>query len=279
MIIIPNTDLINACLSSGLTQINADARQVFFNTRNKFLLTPQYLAELQNTVVDSDIFSILTIQMIDNGQIVNPNITAANGHSEFVNISINHNLNNCFPVAVEQNFENDVPNLIVLNKSTEYNSHWIVRELICRGIFSLKYYDFKDNASIQAFFKSLFNLFAKSEDVYIFNRYVESNHLEPLRGKRILYFSYIRFPNRNLPMFIQSRDELRKRLGGKVRFQVTGNGRIIHERKIFVGSIAVTSDNSFENLTTDEPNWKIDVENDSKCLNEWREKIPKFHSY
>ena len=278
MIIIPNTDLFNACLSPALNQTNADAKQVFFNTRNRFLITNKYLKELEGSVDDPEIFGSLTLELLDNDQIFNPRIPDTDKYSEFVNISINHGLGNCFPVSVDEDFENKIPGLIILNKSSKHNSHWIIRELICRKMFSLKYYDFVNDISVQTFFKCLLDLFSQSGDIYIFNRYIESNHLSTLKGKSIFYFSYQKNP-RDIAEFIQNKNELKEKLGGKVKFKVTGKSRIIHERKIFAGEIAVTCDNSFGNLTINDPNWKVDVEHDPRCLSEWKGKISEFRAY
>jgi hypothetical protein len=69
---------------------------------------------------------------------------------------------------------------------------------------------------------------------------------------------------------------LKKNLGGKLKLFYTNNKRLIHERKIIIGALIISSDNSFSNLTTKEPTWEINISFDSERATEWIKKCSDF---
>ncbi len=223
MNIIPSSKLFEACLSPILNQLNVECKQLFFNKRNTFVISKAYLQELERTISDPDMFKSLAIELIDGNQILSDNIPPSELIPEFENVASNHRRSNCFPICIDEDFDHPIPQLIRLANSKKFNSDWIIRELACHGMFRINYFDFSNNREISGLFSSIFSLFTLSEDIYIFNRYVEYNYLDSLKGKRIFYYSFLKNPGKNIQYFIEGRDEIRMKLGKRVDFQVTGN--------------------------------------------------------
>lgn len=74
----------------------------------------------------------------------------------------------------------------------------------------------------------------------------------------------------------ETKKDLRKVLGGKLKLFYTTNKRILHERKVIFDNLVITIDNSRSNINVDEPTWEILVLRNSDKAKKWTEKIAKF---
>jgi hypothetical protein len=277
MIVIPHISFFESYISSPQTSESIDVATMIFNPNIRFLITKEYLTELEGNVSDPNIFQGLLVYLSDNDKIEPELIPKKEDMPEFVNITNNTKKHFCYPITLDDTDLQGLKNLVNINAAAPKNREWILVNLFKGKIISLNHYDFDKNSDVKEFFNNLIKLPNFTKNVLIFNREIDSTYLQNLKGKNIFYYSYLEWKNRIY--FHEELSELRLHLGQKLRLFVEHNKRNIHERKIFIDDLVITIDNSLKNLVIEEATWSIFVEYNPICKIEWSKKINKFKTY
>ncbi len=279
MIVIPEISIFETYFSKKLDECTNDIRSLFLSKKNKFLITKEYLSELEAAVSDINQFQGLISYLSDNNKVESESLPQDSAVSQFVNISENSKKHFTFSLTINNKVDESFPYLIAYENIEKPNREWVIYHLLCDKVISLNHFNFSTNKKIEIFFDTIISVPNYIKSILIFNRQVDAKYLGKLKGKNIDYHTLLIKYWNNRHIYTENLELLKKSLGGKLKLYVTSNSKQIHERKLFIDDLVITMDNSFENLLIEEPTWTIWVEYDPNCRNEWKKKVDNFKSF
>lgn len=247
---------------------------IVFNNTVKICFSKTYLNLLEKSGINQDYFQALIKELNDENRI---EIEKCCGKTlcddEFKQIATNNQDSFFIPVVIKDDSKfNGVKSLLVLEKSKKNNIEWIKKELLTKSILSVCYKDFNNDNEIKTFFDSLFLIPKFIREVYVFDREQTSTVITKAQGNHIKYYTFMGSSHKYILDRQNARKSLRRELGGRLRLFYTSDPRVLHERKIIIENLIITTDNSRNNLTTAEPTWEITVCIDKAKANEWLQK-------
>lgn len=279
MVLLPHIDLLETCFNRNLFPKSKKVLNAIYNDDYKICFSKKYIETIENRISNRDAFQALIRELFDKNRLTIEE-TASNGNIDelFIEIAINSKYPLLVPISEQDNSNNAIklPSLTVVNKASPVNRHWLILELLSSGSCNVSYIDFKNDNQILDFIKDVFSIPKFIRNITIFNRDQNPKMLPSIKGKNIEYYTYFNGSKQNEYLRRQSKKDLQKSLGGKLKLFYTSNPRKLHERKIIFEDILVTFDNSHENLTIGEPTWEIFISFDKNKSAKWREKCIDF---
>lgn len=259
-------------LNTLLIPTNDDSKliikKIIDNPKNKFLLTKRVIEDIESNLNDNDLLKnyfhdwmkILIdtslIDLVDYKEVLTLDYTQ----------EIEHILNSYHGSLIIGIFldsksllKTNIP-CSIISQIAKPNLSWIISELAgnINGL-SVRYFDFQSDDDIKTFFKEIFLLPIKVDEVYIFDRQCNLNHncFEKLitRKPRVRYLTARgKSPVDNFA----NKQALIKKFGTKAELYLSRKENI-HERRIILDSLIIESDDDFFNILFNRNTWKIDV--------------------
>lgn len=269
--------------NEGFTYSNNSTKRkilnTLYNSSNQICFSKGLLEIIEKKVPEKDLFQAFIKELSDSGRIISENSNPDNAfYEQLLEIYNNSKIDFLIPLTIntDKELEPIKNKLISFNNSLKINKDWIVTEIITNGSCNVCFKDFKTDDEIKLFFDDIFDIPKFIKIVSIFNREQDSKYLESLKGNNIVFYTLLFSVFRDKHIHLENLKDLKKDLGGKLKLFYTSNKRLIHERKIIIGSLIINIDNSFSNLTTKEPTWEINVSFDVDKANEWMKKCINF---
>ena len=252
---------------------------ILYNSNNKICLNKGLIEVIEKSITEKDLFRAFIKELSDSDRFINEKSNHNNSfYEQLSEIYNNSKVDFLIPISLDTKKELEpIKNkLILINDESILNKSWIVTEIISNGSCNVSFKDFKSDNEIKLFFEYIFDIPKFIRNVSIFNREQDSTYLNNLKGNNILLYTLLFSVYRDKHIHLETLKDLKKDLGGKLKIFYTSNKRLIHERKIIMGSLIISSDNSFSNLTTKEPTWEINISYDTDKANEWMKKCVNF---
>lgn len=281
MVLLADLSIFELAFSNSKSKENRTINKILFNNDVQICLNQNIIDEFEKVLEEAEYFQAYVKELHDTDRIVieksNPNLSI---NEQFKEIAINSTISFLIPICLEsvEEFIAEIENIIVLKESKKINKNWIAIELLTNSLFNVSFADFKKDDDIKLFFKSLFELPKFIKDIKIFNRDQHFNYLENIKGLNIEYYTKMPEGGINLHFRNETKKEMQKALGNKLKLLYTSNPRIIHERKIIFDNLIITLDNALENITVDEPTWEIYINYDKPKAQTWVAKRSLFRS-
>jgi hypothetical protein len=278
LLVLPYPDVFQHCFENTHSPDGRIAMKIIYNPNNKILLSREYLDFLEEVFDNKDFFQGLIKELFDSGRIESKSTGQKLGDidKEFVALSNLPGISLLIPIAFMQKstIENQVSFICIKEKVIKPNSHWIKMEILMDTKCIVSHLDFKGNPDIQKYIGDIFSLPRFIKAVSIFDREQNSSCKIFFKHRNIKYFTLFR----NVQLYEKRSilNDLQKDLGRKLELWATKNGKLIHERKIIFENLILTCDNSFCNITCDEPTWEITFYYSPIVAKEWENKCGHF---
>ncbi|QHS56358.1 hypothetical protein GWR56_12720 [Mucilaginibacter sp. 14171R-50] len=279
MIVLFDSTCLIECLRINQTESLVKTKvkkfyDIIYNDTIEVLFSDRYIKHLEQVIPDRQIFEALIVELSDKSRLKKENTSSdVTIEQEFSSLYQKCSSPYVFPVSIGDNIvylQSDENGFSTIKStSTKYK---IIDSLLTKGTYQTSYQDFKNDNEISNFFKDVFSLPRVINKVVIINREIDVNYMISLKGKLIHYYT---LKTSGSYFFDDAKEELKK-LGGKVKLHYTTNKRDIHERKIIIDGLIITTDNSFQNLTVKEPTWDINIVYNHEKADKWLSKCSKF---
>jgi hypothetical protein len=279
MVVLTDLSILEKGFSNSNDSTKRAINNILFNENVKVCLNKNLISIIEKEITEVDYFQAFVRELYDNERIVNENSDAKLSFKEqFTEIALSSKTSFLIPLILirdEEHFLN-IPNLVIIGEANKKNKYWLAVELLTKNTCNVSFNDFSNDDEIKDFFDNIFTLPKFIREIKIFNREQDCKYLTKIKGSNIQYYTLLFGGKGNLHNHLLSKTELQKELGGKLKLFITGDRKIIHERKILFENLIVTLDNSLENITTAEPTWEIYITYDAEKSNAWSEKCTKF---
>lgn len=279
MVLLADLSIFELAFSNTKSKENRTINKILFNNDVQICLNQSIIDEFEKVLEETEYFQAYVKELYDTDRLVieksNPNLSLK---EQFKDIAINSNISFLIPICLEsvEEFINEIENIVILKESKKINKNWIAIELLTNSLCNVSFADFKKDEDIKLFFKSLFELPKFIKEIKIFNRDQQYNYLENIKGQNIEYYTKMRAGNMDLHYRNETKREMQKALGNKLKLLYTNNPRVIHERKIIFDNLIITLDNALENITVEEPTWEIYINYDKHKAQTWLAKCGAF---
>lgn len=279
MVLLADLSIFELAFSNSKSKENRTINKILFNNDVQICLNQSIIAEFEKVLEETENFQAYVKELFDTDRIVieksNPNLSIK---EQFKDIAINSTISFLIPICLEsvEEFIAEIENIIVLKESKKINKNWIAIELLTNSLCNVSFADFKKDDDIKLFFNSLFELPKFIKHIKIFNRDQQYNYLENIKGQNIEYYTKMRAGNMDLHFRNETKKEMQKALGNKLKLLYTNNPRVIHERKIIIDNLIITLDNALENITVEELTWEIYINYDKQKAQTWVAKCGDF---
>ena len=276
MVALIDSKCFKKCLNTNDIKVSKKFYDIIYNDSNKVLFSRKYIEHLEKLIPNSDLFQALLMELNDKNRIVVETTSLSSTvDEEYLEIYKNSNLTFLFPIT----YSNEVAYSVIKDGKVSKISNSsikgrIIDSLFTKGTYAASYQDFENDSDISDFFNELFKIPRSIQEVVIFDRQITGTLLNGIKGKKISYYSLLR--DRSALAKIEAKNLLKDCLGAKAKLYCTGNARLIHERKILIESLIITSDNSLDNLTVKEPTWEINISSDQTKASTWKAKCVQF---
>lgn len=267
---------------------------------NELLFTESTLKDFEDYFSDNnkyDLFTKFLLESIDNNCIrKEPALVPKNETIQKKIISLYNNTKAGYPLVLINADDAEIKkgiketDLYIYSKTTKSFSNvgYIKLELAGRKIISLEYSDFKTDEDIRTFIENFFLIKSNiiQDIVHIFNR--ESNcHDHNLfnflcRKAHTLNYYTKNFNSENTKKPIDTEihtknlKDLKKYFGKNLNYLLTNDPNLIHERRIIIDSISLTSDDDFNNVSVKRKTWRLTLTFDKDKNDIHIEKGKKF---
>lgn len=279
MVLLADLSIFELAFSNTKSKENRTINKILFNNDVQICLNQSIIDEFEKVLEETEYFQAYVKELYDTDRLVieksNPNLSLK---EQFKDIAINSNISFLIPICLEsvEEFINEIENIVILKESKKINKNWIAIELLTNSLCNVSFADFKKDEDIKLFFKSLFELPKFIKEIKIFNRDQQYNYLENIKGQNIEYYTKMRAGNMDLHYRNETKREMQKALGNKLKLLYTNNPRVIHERKIIFDNLIITLDNALENITVEEPTWEIYINYNKQKAQTWLAKCNDF---
>jgi hypothetical protein len=279
MVLLADLSIFELAFSNSKSKENRTINKILFNENVQICFNQSIIDEFEKIIEETEYFQAFVKELYDNDRIVieksKPNL---NSKEQFKDIAINSSISFLIPVCLDsvEEYIKEIENIVVLKEAKKINKNWIAIELLTNSLCNVSYADFKKDDDIKLFFNSLFKLPKFVKEIKIFNRDQHCNYLDNIKGQNIEYYTKLPAGNLNLHYRNQTKKEMQKALGNKLKLLYTNNPRVIHERKIIFDSLIVTLDNALENISVSEPTWEIYINYDKHKAQTWLTKCGAF---
>lgn len=281
MVLLADLSIFELAFSNIKSKENRTINKILFNKDVQICLNQSIINEFEKVLEETEFFQAYIKELYDSDRIVieksNPNLSIK---EQFKDIAINSNISFLIPICLEsvEEYIEQIENIVILNESKKINKNWVAIELLANSLCNVSFVDFKKDEDINLFFKSLFELPKFIKEIKIFNRDQQYNYLENIKGKNIDYYTKMRAGNMDLHFRNETKKEMQKALGNKLKLSYTNNPRLIHERKIIFDNLIITLDNALNNITVVEPTWEIYINYNKHKAQTWLAKCGDFHA-
>jgi hypothetical protein len=279
MVLLADLSIFELAFSNSKSKENRTISKILFNDDVQICFNQSIIDEYEKSLEDTEYFQAFVKELYDNNRIVieksKPNLTLK---EHFKDIAINSSISFLIPFCLDSVVEyiEEIENIVILKEAKKNNKNWIAIELLTNSLCNVSYADFKKDDDIKLFFNSIFKLPKFVKEIKIFNRDQHCNYLENIKGHNINYYTKLPAGNVNLHFRNETKKEMQKALGNKLKLSYTNNPRVIHERKIIFDSLIITLDNALENITVTEPTWEIYLNYDKQKAQTWLNKCSAF---
>lgn len=254
---------------------------ILLNTNNNICFNKNLIDLIENEIEDKNLFQSIVKDLFDNNRVLSDESSKDLSYNEQLEELYNKiNIEYLIPLILDEssklNEKGIFNNVVNINDDTKFKKDLIVTSILLNKTINYCYNDFKTNIQINSFFEEIFKIPKVIKNVYVFNREQDVKYLEPLKSKNIEYYTLMTKMKTEKYIHLSTLRDMRRSLGGRLKIFSTNNYRIIHERKIIIDGFIINSDNSFQNLTVDEPTWEISLTFCSIKQNAWLNKRKKF---
>jgi hypothetical protein len=280
MVLLADLSIFELAFSNSRCQQNRTINQILFNNDVQICLNENIINEFEKILEETEYFQGFIKELYDNDRIVieksNPSLSIK---EQFKDIALNSKISFLIPICLNrvEEYIQEIENIVVIAESEKINKNWIAIELLTNSLCNVSYNDFKDDYEIKLFFDNLFKVPKFIKQIKIFNRDQQINYLDSIKGHDIEFYTKMNGNRMNLHFRNETKREMQKVLGRKLKLLFTSNSRIIHERKIIFDNLIVTLDNALENITVEEPTWEIYINYDKQKANTWLDKCGAFY--
>ncbi len=279
MVLLADLSILELAFSNSRCKNNRILNKILFNNQIQVCLNKNLINEFESLLEETEYFQAFIRELYDNDRIV---VEKSNANlpfkEQFKEIAINSKISFLIPITLSniEEYIQEIENLIIVDQAEKVNKHWIAIELLTNNLCNVSFVDFKSDIEINAFFENIFKLPKFIKQVKIFNRDQDYRYLTKIKGCNIDYYTLMNGSNANRHIRNETKKDIQKELGGKLKLMYTSNRRIIHERKIIFDNLIVTLDNSLENITINEPTWEIYLNYDKEKASKWISKCEQF---
>lgn len=281
MTILPELEFYASAFKNSTSVDKIKPLNILLNPNNNICLNKNLLNLIETEIEDKNLFQSLIKDFFDNNRILSIESTKTLSFNQQLEEIYNKiNIEYIIPLSINEtsplNQNKVFNNIVYINEQTALKKDTIVTSILLNKTINFSFNDFTDDLQINTFFEDLFKIPKIIKKVYIFNREQDSKFLDSLKSSNIEYYTLMTRMFSDKHLHLSTLRDLRKILGGRLKIFSTSNYRIIHERKIIIDGFIITIDNSFQNLTINEPTWEISL---TFCKNKqavWLNKTEKF---
>lgn len=281
MTILPELEFYSKAFKNSTSIEKLKPLNILLNPNNNICLNKNLLELIESEIEDKNLFQSLVKDFFDNNRILSTESTKElNFIQQLEEFYLKTNIEYIIPLAVDNEsdlYKNSIfINIVNIYEDTILKKDSIVTSILLNKTINFCYNDFNNDNQINHFFDEIFKIPKIIKKVYVFNREQDSRFLESLRSKNIEYFTLLTRMRLDRHLHLSTLREMRRVLGGRLKIFSTSNYRIIHERKIIIDGFIVSVDNSFQNLTINEPTWEITLTYCKHKRDIWLDKTNNF---
>lgn len=280
MVLLADLSVFELAFSNSKSKENRIINKILFNNDVQICLNQSIIDEYEKVLGEIEFFQAFVKELYDSDRIIIENSNAKLSINEqFTDIAINSKISFLIPICLEKvdDYLEKIENIVVLKESKKINRYWIALELLTNSFCNVSFDDFASDDEINLFFNSLFKIPKFIKEIKIFNRDQHYNYLQNIKGKNIDFYTKMSSARIHFSYRNEIKKEMKNALGSKLNLHYTNNSRIIHERKIIFDNLIITVDNSFENITINEPTWEIYVNYNKQKAENWISKCDNFY--
>ena len=280
MVLLADLSIFELAFSNSKSKENRTINKILFNNDVQICLNQNIIDEFEKVLEETEYFQAYIKELYDNDRIVvensNPKLSI---NEQFKDIAINSKISFLIPVCLDnvEEYIQEIENIVVLKESKKINRNWIAIELLTNSSCNVGFNDFTKDEEIKLFFDNLFKIPKFIKEIKIFNRDQQINYLQNIKGHNIEFYTKMSSARMALQFRNETKKEMQKALGGRLKLLYTNNPRIIHERKIIFNNLMITLDNALENITVAEPTWEIYVNYNKQKAERWLDKCGNFY--
>lgn len=280
MVLLADLSIFELAFSNSKSKENRTINKILFNNDVQICLNQSIIDEFEKVLEETEYFQAYIKELYDNDRIIvensNPKLSI---NEQFKDIAINSKISFLIPVCLDnvEEYIQEIENIVVLKESKKINRNWIAIELLTNSSCNVSFNDFTKDAEIKLFFDNLFKIPKFIKEIKIFNRDQQFNYLQNIKGHNIEFYTKMSNARMELHFRNETKKEMQKALGARLKLLYTNNPRIIHERKIIFNNLIITLDNALENITVEEPTWEIYVNYNKQKAEKWLDKCGDFY--
>lgn len=261
-------------------EVSKWVKKIYENEHSVFLYSKPYIAHVQAAVQedDEDMFQNWAKQLMDQPAPKYVDTVSKDFDESF--LWLHKESKNAVVAAFAEtepcsNVLNAISNIIIWSKSEKPNYHWIMSQLAVQHPVAIKvnYFDFKNDAAVDAFFNDVFNIPRKIAEVSIFDNYYNLDHAKFNSIKRCFVKYYT--GKREMP---DKKTTIKKAFPKSRIFTVHPSKA--HGRRIIFENIMLSTDNDFRELeVTKQNDWYILVEYGEIEVQKWLQRGTIYVEY
>jgi len=267
--------------NTSIDKLRNNIISILYNENNEFYLNKGLINKIDENVENKDFFQSIIKELSDSNRICQCQSNEKDSYNKQAEIIYDEEKKEfIIPIVINNasdfNGNKIFTNIINISNMTPCSNDFIVSNIIINKICTLTYSYFKTDDEICQLFENVFKIPKFIKNIYIFNREQDSKFLKRLKNKNIYYCTIMKNMRQERHNHLAKLADMRKNLGGKLKIFYTSNSRLIHERKIIIDGFIITSDNSAQNMTVQEPTWMITLTYSKTEAERWLKKLDNF---